>query len=160
MLSIFPFGHTAMNTSETLRQTVRTLLDSQIQGVLATQHQQQPYTSLMAFAVTPDLRQIVFATVRATQKYANLLANPRASLLIDNRCNSAADYQNAVAISVQGVVREADPERRAELLELYLRKHPRLREFVSAAECVLLQLDVECYYVVSQFQKVAELRVV
>lgn len=149
-----------MNTSEPLRQTVRALLDSQIQGVLATQHQQQPYTSLMAFAVTPDLHRIVFATVRATQKYANLLANPRASLLVDNRCNSAADYQNAVAISVQGVVREVDPIRRTELLELYLCKHPRLCEFASAAECVLLQLDVECYYVVSQFQKVAELRMV
>ena len=76
-----------MTAPELLRQTVRTLLDSQIQGVLATQHQQQPYTSLMAFAVTPDLRRIVFATARATRKYANLLDNPRASLLIDNRCN-------------------------------------------------------------------------
>jgi nitroimidazol reductase NimA-like FMN-containing flavoprotein (pyridoxamine 5'-phosphate oxidase superfamily) len=149
-----------MTTPELLRQTVRTLLDSQIQGVLATQHQQQPYTSLMAFAVTPDLRRIVFATARATQKYANLLANPRVSLLIDNRCNSSADYENAVAISVQGMVREADPGRRAELLELYLRKHPRLRDFVTAAGCALLQLDVECYYVVSQFQSVAELRMV
>lgn len=157
---MFPSGLTAMTTSELLRQTVRTLLDSQIQGVLATQHQQQPYTSLMAFAVTPDLRQIVFATARATQKYANLLANPRASLLIDNRCNSSTDYENVVAISVQGLVREADPERRADLLELYLRKHPRLCEFASAAECALLQLDVECYYVVSQFQSVAELRMV
>lgn len=149
-----------MTTAEPLRETVRTLLDSQIQGVLATQFQQQPYTSLMAFAVTPDLRWVVFATYRATQKYANLLNNPRASLLIDNRCNNSADYQNAVAVSVQGVVREVDPGRRQELLELYLRKHPRLRDFVTATDCALLQLDVECYYVVSQFQSVAELRMV
>ena len=147
-----------MSTPERLRPTIHALLDSQIQGVLATQNQQQPYTSLMAFAVTPDLRQIVFATYRATQKYANLLANPRASLLIDNRCNSPADYRNAVAVSAQGEVREADANRRAELLELYLRKHPRLRDFITAAGCVLLQLDVERYYVVSQFQSVAELQ--
>jgi nitroimidazol reductase NimA-like FMN-containing flavoprotein (pyridoxamine 5'-phosphate oxidase superfamily) len=147
-----------MTAPKPLRQTVRTLLDCQIQGVLATQQEQQPYTSLMAFAVTPDLRRIVFATYRATQKYANLRANPRASLLIDNRCNDSADYRNAVAISAQGSTREVDADQYAGLLELYLHKHPQLRDFVTAAGCVLLQLDVECYYVVSQFQSVAELR--
>ncbi|MGF1548112.1 MAG: pyridoxamine 5'-phosphate oxidase family protein [Thiotrichales bacterium] len=148
-----------MNAPEQLQRTVRTLLDSQIQAVLATQHQQQPYTSLMAFAVTPDLRHIIFATFRATRKYANLLDNPRASLLIDNRCNNAADYGSAVAISAQGAIWDADAARRAELLPVYLAKHPRLREFVTAADCALLQMNVECYYVVSEFQSVAELRI-
>ncbi len=148
-----------MSAPEQLQRTVRALLDSQIQAVLATQHQQQPYTSLMAFAVTPDLRHIVFATYRATRKHANLLDNPRASLLFDNRCNDSADYRNAVAISAQGETREVDAAQRAELLQLYLRKHPRLRDFVTAADCVLLQMNVECYYVVSEFQSVAELRI-
>ncbi|WP_195912249.1 pyridoxamine 5'-phosphate oxidase family protein [Candidatus Contendibacter odensensis] len=147
-----------MMTPESLRPMVQTLLNSQIQAVLATQHQQQPYTSLMAFAVTPDLRQIVFATARATQKYANLMTNPRASLLIDNRGNDSADYRNAVAISAQGVTREVDAAQRAERLQLYLSKHPQLRDFVTDAACALLQLDVECYYVVSQFQNVVEWR--
>ncbi len=141
-----------------MRQTIRALLDSQAQGVLATQHDRQPYTSLMSFTVTPDLRWIVFATYRATQKHANLLANPRVSLLIDNRTNESLDYNDVVAISAQGVVSEVDRELRAELLQLYLRKHPELRDFVAAADCVLLQLKVESYYVVSQFQSVAELR--
>ena len=147
-----------MTPPEQLQQTIRSLLDSQIQAVLATQHQQQPYTSLMAFKATPDLKQIVFATYRATQKYANLLANPRASLLIDNRCNDCDDYRNAVAISVQGAVCEVDPDRHAELLELFTGRHPLLRDFVTAADCALLQMDVECYYVVSRFQSVVEWR--
>ena len=147
-----------MTPPEQLQQTIRSLLDSQIQAVLATQHQQQPYTSLMAFAVTPDLRQIIFATYRATQKYANLRANPLASLLIDNRCNDCDDYRNAIAISVQGAVREVDRDRHAELLELYANRHPQLRDFVTAADCALLQLDVECYYMVSRFQNVTEWR--
>ncbi len=149
-----------MKTSEQLQQTVRTLLDSQAQGVLATQHDQQPYTSLMAFAVTPDLRWIVFATYRATQKHANLLANPRVSLLIDSRTNESVDYHDAVAISAQGTVSQVDGARRAELLQLYLRKHSELSDFVTAADCVLLQLEVERYYVVSQFQNVVELRMI
>ena len=147
-----------MTPPEQLRTTVRALLDSQTQGVLATQHDQQPYTSLMAFAVTPDLRALVFATYRATRKYANLQANPRVSLLIDNRTNESADYHDAVAISAQGTAREVEGARRAELLELYLRKHPQLRDFVTAPDCALLRLAVESYYVVSQFQNVAELR--
>ena len=141
-----------------MRQTVRALLDSQAQGVLATQHDRQPYTSLMSFTATPDLRWIVFATYRATQKHANLLVNPRVSLLIDNRTNESLDYNHVVAISAQGVVSEVNRERRAELLQFYLRKHPELSDFVAAADCVLLQLEVESYYVVSQFQSVTELR--
>ena len=147
-----------MTTPEQLRHSIRTLLDSQAQGVLATQHDQQPYTSLMAFAVTPDLHWIVFATYRATQKHANLLANPRASLLIDNRTNKSADYQDTVAISAQGTVSEVDVAQHGELLHLYLHKHPQLSDFVSAADCVLLQLEVGSFYVVSQFQNVAVLQ--
>jgi nitroimidazol reductase NimA-like FMN-containing flavoprotein (pyridoxamine 5'-phosphate oxidase superfamily) len=147
-----------MTTPEQLRQTVRALLDSQAQGVLATQHDRQPYTSLMAFAVTPDLHWIVFATYRATQKHANLLANPRASLLIDNRTNKSADYHDIVAITAQGTVSEVDATRRGELLQLYLDRHPGLSDFVNATDCVLLQLDVESFHVVSQFQNVAVLQ--
>ena len=112
----------------------------------------------MAFAVTPDLRCIVLATYRETRKHANLLANPRVSLLIDNRTNKSIDYHDAVAISAQGTVSEVDLARGAGLLQLYLRKHPQLREFATAPDCVLLNLEVESYYVVSQFQNVAELR--
>ena len=147
-----------MATQEQLRQTVRTLLDSQAQGVLATQHDRQPYTSLMAFAVTPDLHWIVFATYRATQKHANLLMNPRASLLIDNRTNKSADYHDTVATSAQGMVSEVDVTRHGELLQLYLDKHPDLSDFVNATDCVLLKLEVESFYVVSQFQNVAVLQ--
>jgi len=147
-----------MTMPEQLRQTVQTLLDSQIQGVLATQYDQQPYTSLMAFAVTPDLRWIVLATYRATRKHANMLANPRGSLLIDSRTNKSVDYHEAVAISAQGTVSEVDGVRRAELQQLYLLKHPQLRDFVTDADCVLLKLEVESYYLVSQFQNVVELR--
>ena len=147
-----------MATQEQLRQTVRTLLDSQPQGVLATQHDRHPYTSLMAFAVTSDLHWIVFATYRATRKHANLLANPRASLLVDNRTSKSADYHNTVATSAQGLVSEVDVIQRRELMQLYLDKHPDLSDFVSATDCVLLKLEVESFYVVSQFQNVAVLQ--
>ena len=144
-----------MMTPESFRPMIQTLLNSQIQAVLTTQHQLQPYTILLAFAMTQDLRHIVFVTARATQKYANLMANPRASLLIDNRCNDSTDYRKAVAISAQGVTREVDAVQRAEQFPLYLSKPPHLRDCVTDAACALLQLDLECYDVVSQFQNVS-----
>jgi hypothetical protein len=45
------------------------LLAAQPLGVLATSMAGQPYTSLVAFVADADLRQVWFATERATRKY-------------------------------------------------------------------------------------------
>ncbi len=62
---------------------IRELLVSQRLAVLSTQDHGQPYINLIAFAATDDLKYLYFATNRATRKYANLMADSRASLLID-----------------------------------------------------------------------------
>lgn len=133
------------------------LLAAQLQGVLATQDEGCPYTSLMAFAHTPDLQQLVMATLRATRKHANLLRNPQVSFLVDNRCNSANDYAAAVAISVHGQASEVEPDRVAELTALFLRKHPGLRDFVSQPGCALMRIRVARYRVISRFDVVETL---
>ena len=79
----------------------------------------QPYLSLMAFAVTPDLKTIIVATDRGARKYANLKAEPRVALLIDNRSNTPADTQEAVAITVLDQAMEATPEEREGFLRLF-----------------------------------------
>ena len=140
--------------SDTLNPRIDRLFKSQLQGVLATQQQAQPYTSLMAFAHTPDLRYLIFATFRDTQKHANLLLNSAVSFLIDDRSNDPADYQHAVAISVCGCAQEIPDDERAGFLALFLDKHPTLVEFVSSPDCALLRVAVSCYRVVSQFQAV------
>jgi len=68
---------------------VRRLLDGQLLAVLGTHHAGAPYTSLVAFAATEDLRSLLFATSRATRKWANLTDDARASMLIDSRTNRA-----------------------------------------------------------------------
>ena len=78
------------------------LLASQRLAVLSTQTQGQPYSNLVAFAVTPDLKYLLFATTRATRKFANLLADSRVSLLLDNRTNEEADFAEAAALTVLG----------------------------------------------------------
>ena len=139
---------------DALRARIDHLFNTQLQGVLATQQHAQPYTSLMAFAHTPDLRYLIFATYRDTQKHANLLLNSAVSFLIDDRSNDPADYQHAVAISVCGCAQAIPDDERAASLAIYLAKHPTLREFVSSPDCALLRVSVSCYRVVSQFQAV------
>jgi len=142
---------------EQSREIIKDLLASQIQAVLATQSQHQPYTSLMTFAETEDLSQLLFATYRASYKYSNLMDNGRAALLIDNRTCQASDHTNGIAVSAVGNVAEVSEADRALLLPLYLNKHPSLADFVLSPDCALLSMQVEHYYLVSQFQNVVVL---
>jgi len=142
-----------------LHSRLDALLSTQLQGVMATQQHAQPYTSLMAFAHTPDLRHLIFATLRDTQKHTNLLLNAQVSFLIDDRNNDPIDYQNAVALSVYGRADAISLAQRDSALKGYLHKHPSLLAFVASADCALLQVVVSSYRLVSQFQAVEVLRI-
>jgi nitroimidazol reductase NimA-like FMN-containing flavoprotein (pyridoxamine 5'-phosphate oxidase superfamily) len=139
-----------------MREILEHLLSSQRLAVLATQMSGQPYTSLVAFAAAEDLKEILLATTRATRKFANLMADPRVSLLIDDRSNEEADFGQASAVTVLGAAAEVlGPEREARL-PLYLNKHPYLEEFVTAPTCALIRVKVEKYIMVTRFQEVRE----
>jgi nitroimidazol reductase NimA-like FMN-containing flavoprotein (pyridoxamine 5'-phosphate oxidase superfamily) len=139
---------------------VKDLFGTQRSAVLATQEGGQPYLSLMAFAATPDLKTIIVATDRRTRKYANLMAEPRVALLIDNRSNTPADTQEAVAITVVGQAREAPPEERERFLRLFLSKHPHLEDFATSVTCALIAVQVSTYVVVQRFEEVQEMSMV
>ncbi len=67
-----------MKRDDNVIRVVRDLLAAQSLGVLATSLAGQPHPSLVAFVAGADLRQVWFATERATRKYHNLLAEARA----------------------------------------------------------------------------------
>jgi uncharacterized protein YhbP (UPF0306 family) len=136
-----------------------TLFSEQNLAVLATNHNTQPYTNLVSFAPTKDLRQLLFATTRSTRKYANIIRDSRASMLVDNRSNEAADIHRAVAATAIGVVIELSESESAALKEVYLRKHPHLSEFVRSPSCAFLSLRVSTYYLVRRFQQVTEINI-
>ena len=85
--------------SETLETLtiIRNLLESQRLAVLSTQNHGQPYCNLIAIAAADDLKYLLFATTRATRKYANLMADSRVAVLVDNRRNDPADFTGAAA---------------------------------------------------------------
>jgi nitroimidazol reductase NimA-like FMN-containing flavoprotein (pyridoxamine 5'-phosphate oxidase superfamily) len=128
-------------------------------AVLATQSKRQPYGNLVAFVATNGLKHLLFATTRATRKYANISKNPRIAMVMDNRSNQEADFHQAAAVTAIGVVKEVEGSEKKTLLRLYLSGHPYLKDFVSSPTCALLKMNVETYYVVRQFQNAMELHI-
>lgn len=148
-----------MDDSSTIRQRLESLLREQRLAVLSTQKGVQPYSSLVAFAATDDLKHLLFATHRGTRKYANLLENGHVAMLVDNRSNEESDFQNAIAATATGMAQELRGPEKEALLERYLDKHPYLGDFVSSAPCAFFKVAVDIYYVVTRFQEVTALHV-
>ena len=140
-----------------MKEIIQNLLNNQRLAVLSTLMSGRPYSNLIAFAVTDDLRDIFFATTRATRKFANLSAEPRVSLLMDNRRNQETDFGEASAVTVLGTAEEVLGPDREMYLRLYLNKHPYLEDFITAPTCALIRVKVEKYIMVTQFQEVREI---
>jgi len=148
-----------MEKTAQLKEFLKDLFSKQRLAVLATQSKKQPYGNLVAFMATDDLKHLLFATTRATRKYANISKNPRIAMVVDTRSNREADFHQAAAVTATGVVKETVGSQKRRFQKLYLSKHPYLKEFVSSPTCALLRMDVETYYIVRQFQNVVELHI-
>jgi len=142
-----------------LELLIRELFESQKLAVLGTQNEGQPYANLIAFAASHDLKSLYFVTARATRKYANIEADARVTVLIDNRSNQDSDFSQAAAVTATGTAKEVVDSERDVILTTYLAKHPMLKDFVQSPSCALLQIRVETYYLVRRFQNVMELHV-
>jgi heme iron utilization protein len=140
-----------------IRSALEDLFKNQNLAVLATHDHGQPYTSLVAFAGSEDLKALYFVTGQATRKYANLTSDPRAAMMIDNRSNAPSDIADAMAATATGSVDIVSENDRISLLNIYLQKHPHLAEFANSPSTRLIRLNVSCYYIVNRFQNVVEL---
>ncbi len=141
-------------------ERLRALVESQRFAVLSTrQDDGHPYASLVAFVVSEDLRQWVFCTLRSTRKFANLEAEGRVAMLIDNRSSDEKDLQEASAATVLGTCAEARGEARSTLSDWFLSRHPAMTDFVRSPECAVIKVEVRAYYLVTHFQEVVELQV-
>jgi len=144
---------------KSVKKDINGLFASQPLAVLATQSDVQPYTSLVAFASRKDLKELYFATTRATRKFANLLASPQVALLMDNRSNKPSDFRWAMAITVLGRAKELKGAKAEQAKTVYLAKHPELEGFLASPTCALVGVEVRTYYLVTRFQDVIEVPV-
>lgn len=137
------------------------LLDRrQRHAVLATMSDSQPYTSLVAFALLPDLSGAIIATPRNTFKYRNILKNEGVALLIDNRSNRPASYMGAEAVTMLGrAVPVRKGKRWRECAAVFTAKHPDLAGFVASPRTALVAVEASRYFHVGRFQTVTEWKV-
>lgn len=138
-----------------LPERLYALNETQRSAVLATAADQYPYTSMVSFALTPDLKGALFLTPRNTVKYKNLMRSAHVALLMDNRTNTTQDLLGAEAITLIGAAKPVRKgKKRDELLKIFLKKHPKMKAFASAETTALVFIEAERYIHVSQFQAV------
>ena len=135
---------------------LRALNENQYFGVLATDNKGQPYTSLVSFAITPDLKTVIFATPQDTQKYRNILSTGKVALLIDNRAGSRKNLMATEAITLIGKARHIPRGSMwNKLAAIYLEKHPDLEEFVKSENTALVAVKVARCIHVGRFQMIS-----
>jgi nitroimidazol reductase NimA-like FMN-containing flavoprotein (pyridoxamine 5'-phosphate oxidase superfamily) len=143
-----------MQTRETVEHDIRQLLQSEQLAVLSTEQQGQPYASLVAFAVTAELGNILFGTPKTTRKFSNLTHNPRVAMLINNCLNQAFASDNAVSVTAVGNATEVVDFSRQDLSALFVKKHPHLKAFLGAEDTALVRVRIDRYILVRKFQDV------
>jgi heme iron utilization protein len=146
-----------LKTNALLEDKLKKLFRSQTLGVLATQQKKKPYTSLVAFACSDDMRCIIFVTPRATRKFANIISNSNVSMFIDNRSNKAVDFKKAIGVTALGSARQIRKNKNNKLMKLYLNKHPQLESFLNSPSCALICIDIKSFYIVERFKNVMEI---
>jgi heme iron utilization protein len=138
-----------------LKTLLKEIFSTQYFAVLSSDENGQPYSNLVAFAATDDLKSIIFVTGRNTSKYRNIIKNQRVSLLIDNRTNNPADIEKATAITVMGYAHEETASERG-FQTLYLNRHPYLRQFISKADSALIVVTA-AVFIIARFDNTQRL---
>jgi nitroimidazol reductase NimA-like FMN-containing flavoprotein (pyridoxamine 5'-phosphate oxidase superfamily) len=148
-----------METKDRFRQRLVDLFGSQKLASLSTQNGGQPYASLVAFHAANDGRHLYFVTPKTTRKFANLSADGRVALMINNSTNTDADFHEAISVTAVGTADEITGSEKQNVLSQYLSKHPYLEEFARAKTCALVGVRVASYFMVRNFQIVTELHI-
>ncbi|TFG14671.1 hypothetical protein EU537_03100 [Candidatus Thorarchaeota archaeon] len=146
-----------MTIDESLRSTVSNVFSNQRIAVLGVSKNDDPYSCLVAFVVTDDLRYVIFATMRARKKYRYMQANPRVTLMIDDREHKPTDYTNTTSIAVVGTAQEVDGTKRSDYAQLLLNKHPTLTDFVESEDSAIMEVKIEDMYVVDNFESLRKI---
>ena len=135
---------------------LREFNETQPFGVLATDDNGKPYTSLISFAITPDMKRVIFATPKDTRKYKNILNTKEVAILIDNRSNTRKNLMATEAITIIGTARHIRRGKtRDELAALYLRKHPDLEKFIQSDTSALIVVEATRCIHVGKFQTIS-----
>ena len=132
-------------------ERVRTLLETESVGTLATQsvrHPGWPFASVMPYALTRDGSPLFLISGMAVHTQ-NVIADPRASLLV-MQSGSGADPLGSPRATLLGSAHRID-EPEESVREEYLKRHPSARHWIGFSDFSFFRLDVAHIYFVGGF---------
>lgn len=135
----------------TYAERVRTLLETERIGTLATQsvrHPGWPFASVMPYAVGDDGAPLFLISGMAIHTH-NVLADPHASLLV-MQSGSEADVLGSPRATLLGLVQRIDTPSEA-MKQKYLARHPSARHWIGYSDFSFFQLQVSDIYFVGGF---------
>lgn len=135
----------------------KSLLRRSRQGALATLMAESgdPYCSLVNVATHPDGSPILLIS-RLAVHTRNLLADPRVSLMLDER--APGDPLEGARIMVAGRAEEAGEDDRAVLRRRYLAAHPSAQAFVDFRDFSLFRIRPAGAHLVAGFGRIVDLK--
>ncbi len=142
-------------SDEQIESEIKEICFTQPFAVLATQGEGQPYTSLISFATSDDLKHLVFSTPTQTRKFNQLKNNRQVSILIDNRSQQPESINLIRGITITGRAKPLENREEVEpWSKVLLDKHSYLERFVKASSSSLILVQAVRYFYVRRFQEV------
>jgi len=151
-----------MKENEIQKKLVARLLKNQKFAVLTSNRIDQPYPSLICFIEDPFLKKILFFTSKETQKYKNLINNPKASIIFDNRTDINGIIQDGIAITAFGKVKPISNENENRFNEIkthFKNKYPDLEKFLNSSNTIPMFFEIEFFSIVSEFENTENLQI-
>ena len=128
-----------------MKATVASLLNQQVQCVLATLADQQPALHLMAYAFSADLDEIYVASMADTQKVRNMRRNPNVTCLWDNRSGNNSDHNVGLAMSGFGKARELSGDSAAKVARLLAQRNATLKPLLADPAVLVFAISIDRY---------------
>ena len=123
---------------DNIKEKINKFISNKQICVLATVEGDRPYCSLMNYVADESGIEFYMVTLRNTRKFQNLLANPKASMLIDSR--DSAEFSSARALTIEGVYEPMSDQQKIKWAKSKLvAENPTLKGF-----CNLPDIEVLC----------------
>ena len=103
---------------------VANLIRGQRHGALGTLREGAPFVSMVAYAAEPDFGGLLLHLSRIAPHTRQILADPRAWLLICEPDDGREDVQTLARITLSGAATPIPPEQHAQARERYLARLP------------------------------------
>lgn len=137
-----------------MNDNMRTLADEKDICVLATLSPNGPHQSLMAYVRDAETGAFVMFTETHTAKWTNMQRNPNVSLLIDSREEDLPERRDrARAMTVKGRHVTPEPAEMIRLRQLFLLRHPHMKEFADRPEATMIHVVPRNYLLLTGLEQ-------